>query len=472
MKKQIDIEALLLPISEDLPSGEDLRYTDVYEQIKEARRFDDPLDQGDWKTERKAADWEKAIALCVKALSERTKDLQVAAWLTEAMIITEGFSGLAAGLDIVSGLLEKFWETLYPEIEEGDLDYRVAPLEFLNEKLWTMVKQVPITDPGKTPGYSWLRWQESRETGSETDTRDKFGETDESKKRRRDELIQEGRLTGEEFDSAMNATSPAFYMSLNDGLGTCLEAFKRLDALVDEKFGNNAPRLAELGKAIEDCAQVVQRICKERGVLAAPVAEEATPREESTAYDERPAGLKDEEQEMMPELREELGQVPAEPADARRRGAQVVSAAPVMVSSDQPSPLTDASPWEQFLWEDAVRLTSGPGVKKALERLLEAALNAPSVRERNRLKLLEAKLCLKAGRTDLARPILEQLNTVVDQLQLEQWESPVWIGEVLGSLYQCLMSGEPSDDDYNRAFVLFQKLCTIDITKALTYRKE
>ena len=138
MKKQIDIEALLIPISDDLPSGEDLRYTDVYEQIKEARRFDDPLDQGDWKTELKAADWDKATSLCVKALSERTKDLQIAAWLTEALVATGGFSGLATGLNIVSGLLEKFWDSLYPEIEEGDLDYRVAPLEFLtkNSGLW------------------------------------------------------------------------------------------------------------------------------------------------------------------------------------------------------------------------------------------------------------------------------------------------------------------------------------------------
>jgi type VI secretion system protein ImpA len=470
MKKQIDVEALLIPISDDLPSGEDLRYTDVYEQIKEARRFDDPLDQGDWKTERKTADWEKAISLCVKALSERTKDLQIAAWLTEAMVVTEGFSGLAVGLNTISGLLEKFWDTLYPEIEEGDLDYRVAPLEFLNEKLWTMVKQVPITDPGKTPGYSWLKWQESRETGSEADTRDKFGETDESKKRRRDELIQEGRLTGEEFDSAMNATSPAFYTSLSGGLGACLEAFRRLDALVDEKFGNNAPRLAELGKAIEDCTQVVQRICKERGVLASP--EETKAPEDSEPFEGIPGGFKEEPEETKAELREEPQPVPVESVEAPRQAAQRTSTAPVRVSSDQPSPLTDASPWEQFLWEEAVRLTAGPGVKKALERLLEATLNAPSVRERNRLKLLEAKLCLKAGRTDLARPILEQLNTVVDQFQLEQWESPVWIGEVLGSLYQCLMSGEPSDDDYNRAFSLFQKLCTIDITKALTYRKE
>jgi type VI secretion system protein ImpA len=112
------------------------------------------------------------------------------------------------------------------------------------------------------------------------------------------------------------------------------------------------------------------------------------------------------------------------------------------------------------------------GFTKALESLLEASLVAPSIRERNRCKLLLGKLCLNAERPDLARPILEQLHAVVEQLQLEQWESPVWIADVIGSLYQCLTSGEPSDDDYSRAQILFQKLCTIDITKAMAYRKQ
>lgn len=111
------------------------------------------------------------------------------------------------------------------------------------------------------------------------------------------------------------------------------------------------------------------------------------------------------------------------------------------------------------------------GITKALESLLEASLVAPSARERNRCKLLVGKLCLNAERPDLARPILEQLHAVVEQLQLEQWESPIWIADVIGSLHQCLMSGEPSGDDSGRAQVLFQKLCTIDITKAMAYRK-
>jgi type VI secretion system protein ImpA len=460
MKRQIDMEALLSPISDENPSGVDLRYTGVYEQIKEARRFDDPLDQGEWKTGLKTADWEKVISLAVAALSEQTKDIQIAAWLTEALTITEGFEGLRQGLAVMNGLLETFWESLYPQIEEGDLEYRIAPLEFMNEKLWTIIKQVPVTDPGRTSGYSWLKWQESRDVGYEADSRNKYGDVDEGKKTKRDQKIQEGRLTAEEFDSAVAASTPASYAFLAEGLAASMEAFAKLDGLVDEKFGSEAPRLAELGKAIEDCGQLVQRMLKEKGGAAGAERRPAEPVP-------RPAPAVVRPDEIAPE-----GESEPEEVELPETSVHPRPAARPAVSGAAPNPLQDASGWEQQLWETATRTMQAGGFTKALESLLEASLVAPSIRERNRCKLLLGKLCLNAERPDLARPILEQLHVVVEQLQLEQWESPVWIADVIGSLYQCLTSGEPSDDDYSRAQILFQKLCTIDITKAMAYRKQ
>jgi len=102
--------------------------------------------------------------------------------------------------------------------------------------------------------------------------------------------------------------------------------------------------------------------------------------------------------------------------------------------------------------------------------LLEASFSAPSVREKNRHRLLMAKLCLQAERPDLARPIVEELHALIEELHLDRWESPVWIAEVLDAYYRCLTSGEPSDDDLGKARMLFQRLCTTDVTKAITYR--
>lgn len=56
-------EALLAPIGEQ-GAGEDLSFSLVVDEIKEARRADPSyLSQGDWQSDLKRADWNAVIAL-------------------------------------------------------------------------------------------------------------------------------------------------------------------------------------------------------------------------------------------------------------------------------------------------------------------------------------------------------------------------------------------------------------------------
>ncbi|MBT9437826.1 MAG: type VI secretion system protein TssA [Desulfobacterales bacterium] len=438
MKRKIDIEAILAPIPGDNPAGEDLRYSPAYDQIKEARRADDLLDRGDWQREIKTSDWDAVITTAVDALINKSKDLQMAAWLTEALVDTEGFSGLAIGLKILSGFLRDYWEHVYPVIEDGDLDFRIGPIELMNEKLWLAVKQVPLTDKDATPGYSWLQWQESRQVGYEADIRNQYGDVDENKKKARNASIAEGKITAEDFDAAVARSSKAYYESLAKDLTVCLEEFKRFDDTVDEKFGSEAPRLAELREALEDCERVIMKIFKEKKDLDAieepePATEEATAAEVNEVEEEEDASSED----VLPF-----------PADR----------------------ILDSGSLEKAMWKDALAKLKASGIKKALGQLFSASCSAPSVREKNRYQLLMAKLCLKAERPDLARPIAEKLNILIEELQLERWESPVWIADVLDTLYKCLTTGEPTDEDIGRARALLQRLCTTDVTKAMSYR--
>ncbi|MEO8368808.1 MAG: type VI secretion system protein TssA, partial [Candidatus Solibacter sp.] len=126
---------LLNPIPGENPSGQNLKYAPVFDKIKEARRQDDDAAQGEWKHERKLADWPQVIKLAGETLATKTKDLQLAVWLTEALLKTQGIGGLHEGLDLLKGLVEGFWDTLYPENEDGDLELRVAPLEWLGSRL-------------------------------------------------------------------------------------------------------------------------------------------------------------------------------------------------------------------------------------------------------------------------------------------------------------------------------------------------
>src|SRR5215510_5992611 len=134
--RQIEVDDLLQPIAGDNRAGESLRYEGTYDRISEARREDDPtLSQGIYKTQLKRADWAKVEFVCCEALTTKTKDLQVAAWLLEAWMHLYGVSGVAAGLKLLAGLSEEFWDDVHPTLAEGDLEGRIAIFDWIDQKL-------------------------------------------------------------------------------------------------------------------------------------------------------------------------------------------------------------------------------------------------------------------------------------------------------------------------------------------------
>jgi type VI secretion system protein ImpA len=435
MKADIDLVGILKPIEGANPAGENLRYV-LFDDISEARRADDALDRGDWQRETKSADWETVMSLCVDALLNRTKDLQIAGWLTEALTVMQGFAGLATGLMIMRGYLENFWESVYPEIEDDDLEFRVGRLEFLNNSLWSRVKQIPLTDGSAKAGYSWMQWEESRQVGYEGDA---------AKAGQRQELVAEGKLTAEEFDGAVAASSRTFYEALAADVEKCSEEFQNLERLADEKFGNDAPRLAELRESLEACKQLVARILKEKRAL------EPDKEEPAGSEDAAPA-----ENSASPEGES----APAGVVADRRMEAPIIPT----------EMIADAAAQEDQLWQRAGELLKTSGIRAGLQQLQVASSTASSVRQRNRYRLLMAKLCLKADRPDLAKPILEELHALIEELTLERWESPNWIADVLEALYLCLTAGDANDDP-GRAGELFRRMCTLDVTKAMIYKQ-
>src|SRR6476660_7598704 len=156
-------DELLNPIAGANPGGVELRYDPLFDKIKEARREDDDVPQGEWTTALKTADWPLVIKLSKDALTTKSKDLQIAAWLAEALLKREGFAGLQAGLDVLTGLLEQHWDHLYPEIDDGDAEMRAAPLEWVGLKLEVPVRMVPLD----THGHTSFQFAESRTVPTE-----------------------------------------------------------------------------------------------------------------------------------------------------------------------------------------------------------------------------------------------------------------------------------------------------------------
>jgi type VI secretion system protein ImpA len=447
---------LLSPIPGDSPSGESLRYAPVYDQIKEARREEDEIAQGDWQTERKKADWALVAKLCGDALARKSKDLQLAAWLTEALVHREGYAGLNSGLTLIHGLLENFWGSLYPELEDGDAELRATPLEWVGSRLDGPLRKVPIT----RGGFDWLKYKESRGVPSEEESA-----ASEAKLEARNTAISEGKLTPEEFDADFNATPKAAYEQWQADLDACLESLDALNAACEEKFGDVAPNFGGLKKTLEELKQTIRillvRKREEEPDAQAPAAERAE--EASSGYYEEPAA------ESAPAaaparapVRARKTQAGSEPADREDAIARVESAARYLRQNDAYNPAgylllrglrwgelrangsdVDASLLEApdtSVRQDLKRLFNEGEYQQALE-MAEAAMAQPCGRGWLDLQRYAVRCCDNLGYYQPAAAIRSELRalladlpglldmTLADDTPVANAETRAWIEE-------------------------------------------
>src|SRR5205085_11733819 len=157
----LNFTKLLAPIAGDKPAGIDLRadpssVSDFY-VIRDARkaasdaerRLDErKLDPGN---EPVTPDWRPGRDRGTKALAAKSKDLEIAAYVIEALVRLEGFAGLRDGFRLARELVERFWDGLYPLPDEDGVATRVAALTGLNGDnaegtLINPIARVPITD--------------------------------------------------------------------------------------------------------------------------------------------------------------------------------------------------------------------------------------------------------------------------------------------------------------------------------------
>ena len=141
--------------------------------------------------------------------------------------------GYWPGLKFCQGLIENFWDTLYPELEDGDAEFRVAPLDWIGSRFDQPVRMVPVT----RKGYDWFQYKQSRAVGYEADAAG-----NETKQEARTQAIADGKVTAEDFDSAFAATPKAFYAESKQNLDDCLEAIESLSGVCESKFGEASAR--------------------------------------------------------------------------------------------------------------------------------------------------------------------------------------------------------------------------------------
>ncbi|HIV71174.1 MAG TPA: type VI secretion system protein TssA [Candidatus Aquabacterium excrementipullorum] len=245
----MNLDALLQPISPDAPSGDDLSFSDEFDAIAQDRRADDPtLDQGEWKTEIKLADWPAVEQRCTTLLSTRTKDLRLLGWLTEALAQRQGFGGLADGLQLCARAAQAFWPNVHPLPDGGDQEQRIGNLGWLLTQIVSLAHGRALVDAGPGRRYALREIEAARLRQADPD-----GDAPEG-------------LTAQSLSKALQAT-PAPYVEDNLAQARrAREALTELQSVVDGLLGDEGPGFVAARTALDDVIHAAERLARERGV--------------------------------------------------------------------------------------------------------------------------------------------------------------------------------------------------------------
>ncbi|MGY4828178.1 type VI secretion system protein TssA [Sphaerotilaceae bacterium SBD11-9] len=260
----MNLDALLTPISESNPCGEDLSFSSEFDAIAEMRRQDDPtLDQGEWVTTLKAADWASARSHCADLLAARSKDLRLAMWWAEAATLIDGYAGLQQGLTLCSRLCEQYWDGLYPEAEGGDMEQRVGNIGWFLGRVVSLATAAPVAK-GRAGAFSLQQMQLARSAQATLE-------------RSPEKAAQQpaDALTLDKFNRALRETPKDDLRHTMASLQASQEALAAWQGVIDARLGADGPSFVPAREALAAALHEMQRLAREVGALAAAPAHEA-----------------------------------------------------------------------------------------------------------------------------------------------------------------------------------------------------
>jgi type VI secretion system protein ImpA len=263
----LEFGELLEPIPGENPTGVDLRADSspgsLYYAIKDARSQARAAERQvvmDDEEGGAPADWRPVTRNGTKALKEKTKDLEIVAYMIEALVREHGFPGLRDGFRLARALVEKFWDGLFPVPDEEGLATRVAALSGLNGDdaegtLIAPIAKVPITDVTSIGRLTSADYQKALAISKIADPE------------LREKKIAKGGLSVEAFERAVREGSPKFYAGLVEDLTQCVAEFAKMTAALDERCGGHAPPSSSIRSALETCLDTVKSVARDKLAL-------------------------------------------------------------------------------------------------------------------------------------------------------------------------------------------------------------
>ncbi|MEM7785870.1 MAG: type VI secretion system protein TssA, partial [Planctomycetota bacterium] len=234
MEEIIDFEYVLRPIEDPVGNARierfEIRSVRNAEFDKE-EQYQNFMEYGSEFGEEKAPeppDWSALARACEGHLAKKVKDLWVAAWYAEVLLIKDGFAGLSQAFDFSRQMIEKYWDVIEPNPagEDGVAD-TVKMFSGLNNgsNFIDRLRMAPIT--ASTGEYPALSIATIDEVGDDVKAR----------------LIA--------------ASDNDFQQTLGESIRGTITNFESLNETFKEKCGDDAPPSAKLRECLN---QVLSRI--------------------------------------------------------------------------------------------------------------------------------------------------------------------------------------------------------------------
>lgn len=263
-----DLEALLAPIAGDAPQGIDIREdfsaTSPYNRLRdarsEARDAERGLDAGDPNAADPTPLWRTVRELALKTLTETTKDLEVAAWATEALVRSHGLGGLNAGAQLIKGLAEQYWDGVFPLPDDYGMETRISPVTGLNGRdgngslIQPLYKLALFNRTDGTP-IAYYQYKQSEQLGA-------------LDAERRQQRIEAGAIPFEEVERDARAAGGRRFAALLADARAAHEAWQAMANLLDEKAGADGPSTTAVRDMLSGVIEVAARFAPAEEVAA------------------------------------------------------------------------------------------------------------------------------------------------------------------------------------------------------------
>ncbi len=271
-----DLVALLAPVPGDAPAGADLRgdsspqsqYFRLRDARAEARAAERAMEADD-ATTAPPPQWRTVRDLGIAAIAD-SKDLEIAAWVTEALLRCDGLVGFIAGVRLMNGLVEGFWDDLFPLPDEDGMVTRVGPVAGLNGQsgegtLSQPLRRLPLfARPDGAPMQLW-QFEQSSDLAAIVDPE------------RRQQRIDAGVVPFDTVENEARAAGTAHFAALRDQADAAAATWRALGEALDSRSGADAPPTSRVREILEKIATVAARFAAPEDEAPAVAAPDAAP---------------------------------------------------------------------------------------------------------------------------------------------------------------------------------------------------